>query len=248
MIACGRTDKGIVRKDNQDYYQIKELEADQLLVGVVCDGMGGAQAGNVASKLATETFIKALSEQPGALADDELAADALTDAMMAANRVVHEMSKTQPEYIGMGTTLVGVVLRKKGDTWKAHIINVGDSRAYHITTDTIVQVTKDHSLVEDMVSRGEITRAQAVYHPSRNLITRVVGTEPEVTRDLFSVALNLGDRLLFCSDGLTNIVSDEELFEEVKHYPDLENCCEMLITLALAKGGPDNVTVLMIGV
>jgi len=248
MIAFGRTDKGIVRKDNQDYFQLEELEADKLFISVVCDGMGGAQAGNVASKLATETFMKSLCNQPGALADDELVKDALTDAMMAANRVVHEVSKTQADYMGMGTTLVGAVLHKKDGDWKATIINVGDSRAYHISTDCMAQVTKDHSLVEDMICRGEITREQSLHHPSRNLITRVVGTEPEVTRDLFSLALKPGDRLLFCSDGLTNLVSDEELFEAVKHYTDLENCCEMLITLALAKGGLDNVTVLMISV
>jgi len=248
MIAFGRSDKGIVRKDNQDYFQIEELEADRLLTAVVCDGMGGARAGNVASKLATETFSQALSGQPSALLDDELVSDALTDAMMAANRVVYEMAKTQKNHSGMGTTLVGLVLRKKHAAWKADIINVGDSRAYHISGERIVQITKDHSLVEDMITRGDITREEALHHPSRNLITRVVGTEPEVARDIFRVDLEAGDRLLLCTDGLTTLVSDEELFEEIRHHSDLEKCCEMLITLALAKGGPDNVTVLMASV
>jgi len=248
MIAFGRTDKGIVRKDNQDQFQIEELESDRLLVAVVCDGMGGARAGSVASKLATETFMKALSDQPGALLDDELVCDALTDAMAAANRVVFETAKAQKACKGMGTTMVGAVIRKKNDRWKAEILNVGDSRAYHISHDRLAQVTRDHSLVEDMILRGDITREEALHHPNRNLITRVVGTSPNVTSDLFAVALEAGDRLLFCSDGLTNLVSDEELFEEVQRHSDLEKCCEMLITLALAKGGSDNVTVLMIGV
>jgi len=248
MTTFGRTDKGIVRKDNQDHFQIEELEPDKLLIAVVCDGMGGAKAGNVASGLATETFIKALSDQPGALSDDELVGDALTDAMMAANRVVYEMAGTQKNYRGMGTTLVGAVLCKKKAKWKANVINVGDSRAYLISGGKMAQITTDHSLVEDMIARGEITRAEALHHPSRNLITRVVGTEPTVEYDIFKLSLKEEDRLLFCSDGLTNLVSDEELFEEIRHYSDLEKCCEMLITLALSRGGPDNVTVLMIGV
>ena len=248
MIAFGRTDKGIVRKDNQDHFQIEELESDQLLIAVLCDGMGGAKAGNVASKLATETFIRSLSAEPGALSDDELAGDAMTDAMMAANRVIYEMAKTQKSYKGMGTTLVGALLCKKKSGWKAAIINVGDSRAYLISDGQLRQITRDHSLVEDMIGRGEITREEAQHHPSRNLITRVVGTEPEVSRDLFWMVLNPGDRILLCSDGLTNLVSDEELLEEVRHNEDPEKCCDMLITLALAKGGPDNVTTLMLGV
>ena len=248
MIAFGRTDKGIVRKDNQDQFQIAELEDDKLLIAVVCDGMGGAQAGNVASKLATETFVKALSGQPSALLDDDLANDALRDALMAANRVVYETAKEQKGCRGMGTTLVGAVLRKKDAHWKADIINVGDSRAYHISAGKMTQVTRDHSLVEDMVIRGDITRDEALCHPNRNLITRVVGTTPDVACDFFEVDLKEGDYLLFCSDGLTNLVRDEELCEEILHHSDLEECCEMLITLALAKGGSDNVTVLMIGI
>ncbi|MCL2563317.1 MAG: Stp1/IreP family PP2C-type Ser/Thr phosphatase [Oscillospiraceae bacterium] len=248
MIAFGRTDQGIVRKDNQDYFQIEELKDDKLLIAVVCDGMGGAQAGNVASKQATETFIQSLSGQPGALLDDELVSDAMCDAMQAANRVIYEMAKTEPGYRGMGTTLVGAVLQHKKDDWKARIINVGDSRAYHIGKDGMMQLTKDHSLVEDMITRGDITRAEAQHHPSRNLITRVVGTDLKLACDRFTADLKPGDRLLLCTDGLTNLVSDEELFEEIRHFTDLEKCCEMLITLALSRGGSDNVTVLMVGV
>ena len=247
MLAFGRTDQGITRKDNQDFFQVEEL-AGNLLAAVVCDGVGGAKAGNVASKLAAEAFIGFLAGQPGALSDDELAGDAMTDAVMAANRVVYETAKTQGEYRGMGTTLVGAVVGKKEDAWQASIINVGDSRAYHISDGRAIQITKDHSLVEDMITRGEITREEAWGHPNRNLITRVVGTDSKVNRDIYRVDLKEGDRLLLCSDGLTDLVNDEELAEEVLHYADLEKCCEMLITLALAKGGPDNVTVLMVSV
>ena len=242
MKAHGRTDKGIVRRDNQDTFRVVPLSGGKLILCVVCDGMGGAKAGNVASELAVETFIQTLSDQPMTLLDDELVGDALTDALMAANRVVYETAKTSLNYKGMGTTLVGAVVRRG----KAHIINVGDSRAYLISKDGMLQVTRDHTLVEDLLIRGDITKKEAQNHPNRNLLTRVVGTEARVARDLFEVALESGDRLLFCSDGLTNLVSDAEILQEINSYESLEKCCEMLITLALAKGGSDNITTLVV--
>jgi len=242
MKAFGRTDKGIVRRDNQDHFQIETLPDGKTVICVVCDGMGGAKAGNVASTMAAETFIGALTDQPMTLRDKTLVKEVIADAAMAANRVVHEMAKASEDYKGMGTTLVGAVLRGG----RATIVNVGDSRAYLISGGKMRQITRDHSLVEDMVSRGDITRDEAQHHPNRNLITRVIGTEPRVKRDMFEVELKKGDRLLFCSDGLTNLVSDEDILQEIKTYEDLEKCCEMLITLALAKGGSDNVTALMI--
>jgi len=244
MKAFGRTDKGIVRRDNQDHFQIASLSDEKCLICVVCDGMGGAKAGNVAAQAAAETFIKTLSDQPMTLLDDTLVEDALEDAAQAANRVVHEMANGSLDYKGMGTTLVGAVICPE----KATVINVGDSRAYHISGEEMTQITRDHSLVEDMVRSGSLTRDEAQKHPNRNLITRVIGTEPQVARDVFEVELKAGDRLIFCSDGLTNLVSDEEMLLEFKTYQDLEKCCEMLITLALAKGGSDNVTTLMVQV
>ncbi|MCL2842647.1 MAG: Stp1/IreP family PP2C-type Ser/Thr phosphatase [Oscillospiraceae bacterium] len=246
MIVAGRTDKGIVRKDNQDHFEIKCVAEDKVVIAVVCDGMGGAKAGNVASRLAAETFAEALANQPGALLDDGLVEDALRDAVTAANRVVHEMARTEPGRRGMGTTLVGVLVREQEKGKKAYILNVGDSRAYHISGENIVQITRDHSLVAEMLTRGDITQDEAMRHPHRNLITRVVGTEPQVTCDLFQVNLQTGDRLLLCSDGLTNTVTNQEMLEEIQHIPDLDKCCDMLITLALAAGGPDNITAVMI--
>ena len=214
------------------------------MICVVCDGMGGAKAGNVASTTAAKTFIEALADQPMTLRDESLVKDVIADAAMAANRVVHEMARSSDEYKGMGTTLVGAVIRKGC----ANVVNVGDSRAYLISGDELVQITRDHSLVEDMLARGDITKEEAQHHPNRNLLTRVIGTEPRVARDMFEVKLKKGDRLLFCSDGLTNLVSDEEILQELQCYKELEKCCEMLVTLALAKGGSDNVTALMIQV
>jgi len=242
MKAFGQTDKGIVRRDNQDDFRIESLPDGDIIICVVCDGMGGAKAGNIASTMASETFISALANQPMALQDKALSNDVILDAAMAANRVIHEMAKENSDYKGMGTTLVGAVVR----SGQASVINVGDSRAYLISDEKMTQITRDHSLVEDMVFRGDITRDEARTHPNRNLITRVIGTEPQVARDLFEVELKPGDRLLFCSDGLTNLVSDDEILSGLRNYKDIETCCEMLITLALAKGGTDNVTALMV--
>ena len=246
MIVTGRTDKGIVRKENQDYFETTCVADDNVVIAVVCDGMGGAKAGNVASRLAAETFTQALKNQPGALLDGGLVEDALTDAMTAANCVVHEMGRTEPGRYGMGTTLVGALVRKEGKGKRAYILNVGDSRAYHISGQKIVRITKDHSLVEEMLTRGDITQDEAMRHPNRNLITRVVGTEKQVDCDLFQVSLKKDDRLLLCTDGLTNTVTDQEILEEIQHISDLNKCCDMLVTLALAAGGPDNITAVMI--
>lgn len=244
ITTYGKTDKGIVRRDNQDYFDFLQLSEGNVLLCVVCDGMGGANAGNVASSLAASTFLKTLEEQPMTLQDCQLVEDALRDAALAANRVVHETAKNDISQKGMGTTLVGAVVKEN----LAHIVSVGDSRAYYIADGTIQQITRDHSLVEDMIRRGDITREESYHHPNRNLLTKVVGTEPKVDRDLFEVALKPGDKLLFCTDGLTNMVTDAEILQEINSHDNLEECVDMLITLALAKGGGDNVTVFLLQV
>ena len=242
--SYGKTDRGIVRRDNQDYFDFTQLSDGKLLLCVVCDGMGGANAGNVASSLAADTFLKTLNDQPVALQDNQLVGEALKDAALAANRVVHEAAKNNREQAGMGTTLVGAAIKEN----LAHIVSVGDSRAYHISNDTIRQITRDHSLVEDMIARGNITREESLHHPNRNLLTKVVGTEEKVDRDLFEVKLQAGDKLLLCTDGLTNLVTDDEILQEIKAHEDLQESGDMLVTLALAKGGGDNVTVFLVKV
>jgi len=242
MRACGQTDKGIVRRDNQDYFQIEQTEDGKLILCVVCDGMGGARAGNVASRMAAETFVEELSTRKSTFQNKTMIQPALCDAVIKANRVVFDGAKAHGDYKGMGTTLVGGIIRRN----KAHIINVGDSRAYRISKQKITRLTRDHSLVEDMIFRGDITPEEARNHPNKNLITRAVGIDNKVLWDLYDIDLKAGDRLLLCADGLVDIISDEELLEEVNRYEDVEKCCEMLIHLALARGGPDNVTALMV--
>ncbi len=240
MNAWGFTDKGMVRKQNQDvFFMYLEQERD-LAACVVCDGMGGAKAGDVASRLAAENFMSAMMQTLNPeLTDAELSA-AVTVAQERANRSVWERSNSEPGCAGMGTTLVGFAFVGG----HAAVANAGDSRAYHIGPGFIRRITRDHSLVEDLVMSGEITREEARRHPGRNIITRALGTDEIVPCDVFDVELAAGECLLLCSDGLSNIVTEEELLGEIS-APGRESCCDRLLKLALDRGAPDNVTAVL---
>ena len=243
MKLFGVTDVGRHRKDNQDSWAFREL-GDQAALLVVCDGMGGAQAGRVASAVAVETFTAAVEEQfvhgapednPGWL-DDILAA-----ACDRANRKVYELSQTDPGYQGMGTTLVAA-LALPGES---HVINVGDSRCYLIEYGMLRQVTVDHSLVQLLVDRGEITAEEARVHPKKNLITRALGVDSEVECDLLRVETGPGSRLLWCSDGLTKVLPDQVLLQTAADEAEPEGLCRSLLRMTLERGAPDNVTVVL---
>ena len=240
MDAWGLTDLGNVRKQNQDFYDIVTLHPNQLLL-VVCDGMGGAKSGNVASRLATEVFVGEVRRTAREDMDVEQIEQMLRDAVSLANQAVFEQSKVSSDFTGMGTTLVAAVLLPD----RAIIANVGDSRAYIFDKDGIRFMTVDHSLVELMVRRGEITREQAKTHPSKNLITRAVGTEANVDCDLYNQELHPGDAVLLCSDGLSNEMADQEILFEVVHGVQKEGCCQRLLDIAKGRGAPDNVTVVL---
>lgn len=246
MKSFGLTDKGKVRKDNQDSFIIEKCDAKDCLVVALCDGMGGAKAGGLASQLSNKAFVsyiyaKLTSRVNRALDFQKILRDACTEA----NGVAYEYSQFDEEYNGMGTTIVGGVVKSNGN---GYIINVGDSRAYHISRrlNSITQITRDHSLVEDLVEYGAITKEQAKTHPQRNVITRALGSEAEVDADYFEFSLQGGDFLLLCSDGLSNIVSDEEILEYAREYPDPELLCRSLMSKALNRGARDNVTVLAV--
>ncbi len=240
MDAWGLTDLGNVRKQNQDFYDIVTLHPNQLLL-VVCDGMGGAKSGNVASRLATEVFVGEVRRTAREDMDVEQIEQMLRDAVALANQAVFEQSKVSSDFTGMGTTLVAAVLLPD----RAVIANVGDSRAYIFDKDGIRFMTVDHSLVELMVRRGEITREQAKTHPSKNLITRAVGTEANVDCDLYNQELHPGDAVLLCSDGLSNEMADQEILFEVVHGVQKDGCCQRLLDIAKGRGAPDNVTVVL---
>lgn len=237
MQVWGVTNRGAVRQQNQDAYATRVLE-DGRVVALVCDGMGGARAGNVASTLAVERFMEEFLK-PGQEGPDE---ERIAHAASAANRAVYDRSVRDASCAGMGTTLVAVLAGER----EAVILNEGDSRCYHINRDGIILVTRDHSLVEDLVERGELTREQARTHPHKNLITRALGAEPDLMADRFRQPLVEGDRLLLCSDGLSNVVNEQEMLYEVIHGGEDERCCQRLLDIALSRGAPDNVTAVLV--
>lgn len=246
MKSFGLTDRGKVRKDNQDSFIIEKCEARDCLVVALCDGMGGAKAGGLASQLANKAFVsyvyaKLTSRVKRALDYSKILQEACTEA----NGVAFEYSQFDEAYNGMGTTIVGGVVKSNGN---GHIINVGDSRAYHISRrfHVITQITKDHSLVEELVEYGAITKEQARVHPQRNVITRALGSEAAIEADYYDFSLQSGDILLLCSDGLSNIVSDDEMLEYAELYPEPELLCRALMSKALNRGAKDNVTVVAI--
>ena len=241
MEVWGATDRGMVRKQNQDYFGKQELPGRQLLA-VVCDGMGGSRSGDVASRLATEVFMQDVEHSAHPKMDQPEIVRMLVGAVKSANQAVYEQSLVSPDFAGMGTTLVSVFLQDSD----AYIVNVGDSRCYYISQDEISQITEDHSVVGLMVSRGQITEEEARSHPNRNLITRAVGTESGVECDCFHLKLDKGEYLLLCSDGLSNMVTKPELLYEVSHGGSDGTACKKLIDIARRRGAPDNVTAVLL--
>ena len=237
MQSWGLTDAGCVRKQNQDAFQMEQLDRNALLC-VVCDGMGGAKSGNVASTLAVDVFVQEIKRSWKSSLDQERIDMMLRSAAKLANFTVYDQAKQFAEFDGMGTTLVAVLIKGR----KATVINVGDSRAYCINSDGIQQVSIDHSLVQMMVNRGELTPETAKTYPGKNFITRAIGTEPFVMCDIFHVDVEKGDFILLCSDGLSNVMDDQEILFEVVHGVNKQHCCQRLLNIAVNRGAPDNVT------
>lgn len=241
MLAWGLSDPGMVRKENQDHFAIVKLD-EQSLLAMVCDGMGGAKSGGIASRMAVDVFSEELSRSwKSGLAADKIE-KLMKNGCDLANQAVYEQSNVGDEYDGMGTTLVAAVICGT----QVHIVNVGDSRAYHISESGIKLVTTDHSFVQLMVQRGEITMEQAKNHPSKNLITRAIGTEDAVESDGFHLELAEGDSLLLCSDGLSNTMADQEILFEIAHGAKQADCCQRLLEIAKNRGAPDNVTAVLV--
>lgn len=240
MNIWGITDTGAVRQQNQDYYHIEQVEPD-IGLAIVCDGMGGAKAGNVASRLAVETFLETARTQLPVQWRNEPEA-VLNFAAEQANGAVHFRAAIDADCRGMGTTMVCALVVGE----MAYLLNIGDSRGYLIRPEGITRITRDHSVVEDLVARGQITPEQARQHPQKNLITRALGAESKIRADLFRQPLAPGDVLLLCSDGLINVVTDQEILYEVLHGGPAEDCCQRLLDIALSRGAPDNVTVVLL--
>ncbi len=241
MQYWGLSDPGCVRQQNQDTYVVEQLDRSSAIC-VVCDGMGGAKSGNVASSLAAEVFVQEIKRSYSSMMDREKSDQMLRSAAKLANFTVFDQAQQFEEFEGMGTTLVAALIRGK----KATILNVGDSRAYGISTEGISQLTTDHSVVQMMVDRGELTPETAKTYPGKNLITRAVGTESMVMCDIIHTDVVKGDFILLCSDGLSNMMDDQEILFEVVHGGAPELCCQRLLEIAKNRGAPDNVTSVLI--
>lgn len=238
MNIWSMTDRGLVRKENQDAYAVKTAFGHTICV--VCDGMGGPAGGQLASRIAVETFTAEMEKRLSAEAKPDRLREVSVVAVALANRAVRNAARGSSEYQNMGTTLVSAVSFDGGVV----IANVGDSRAYHINKQRIVQVTRDHSLVERMVERGDITAEEARRHPSRNLITRALGPDIDPECDCYTCQLLPGDFLLLCTDGLVNTVTDQEIMDEVLRG-DTDTCMDRLLAISKSRGASDNVTVVL---
>lgn len=240
MQVWGITDVGLVRKDNQDAYAVKETNCGHT-VCVVCDGMGGTAGGKQASYIAVDTYVKELEKVLTPEMTQQQLREASSFAVSLANRAVREAAQQSEEFQNMGTTLVAAISYGGG----AVVSNVGDSRAYHITQEAIVRVTRDHSLVESMVERGDITAEEARRHPNRNLITRALGPDAQIECDGYICPMEPGEFLLLCSDGLVDTVTDQEMLEEVNRGETGEACLARLLEISKSRGAKDNVTAVL---
>jgi len=238
MELWGITDSGKIRRQNQDSYKVLFDEGRSIAVLVVCDGMGGARAGNIASALATDAFMSYMGKYIEEFDSPNDVAAKMVDAVLDANKAVYEMSVQDEEFAGMGTTLTAAVSTSDGEV----VVNIGDSRVYHVTQRGITQITQDHSVVEDMIMRGDLTRAEARRHPNKHLITRALGTSSDEEPDVFFLKLEPGEYILLCSDGLSNVVLDSEILFELQRGGGARESCENLVEMALTRGAPDNVT------
>jgi PPM family protein phosphatase len=227
------TDVGRMRTNNEDSYLSQEP------VAAVADGMGGHRAGEVASAIAIEE-LAALRDR-GPWPNETAATEDLKQAILRANRRIRETAAGDQELDGMGTTLVALLT--DGDL--IHLANVGDSRAYLLRAGELSQVTVDHSLVQELVDEGRLAPEDAERHPQRSIITRALGINPEVEFDLFTYKLRPGDRLLLCSDGLSDVVEPAEIRNVLLRVRDPQRAAERLVAVANEHGGPDNITVIV---
>lgn len=233
--AAGATDQGRTRKTNEDAYGLSVNNRENACNFVVCDGMGGAAAGEVASRMAVDAMLQAMSQGP-------LTLETLQQAVDVANHSVHRSAEQDPARAGMGTTLVAMATR--GDrAWVAH---VGDSRCYRLREGTLESLTRDHSLVDEQVRLGQLTQAQAQLSPMRNVITRAVGTQDEVDADVIEFGVAAGDLYLLASDGLMREVADEEIADILRCAAELKKTCTDLIWAANEAGGRDNITCVLV--
>ena len=237
MKAYAKTDIGAKRQTNQDYIFCSMQPVGSLPnLFIVADGMGGHKAGDLASRYTVEKFLDSVK---GSEAENPISI--IDEAVRYANLAVMDKAKESIDYEGMGTTLVVATFIDKS----LYIANVGDSRLY-IVNNEIQQITRDHSLVEEMINLGEIDRRNARTHEKKNIITRAIGVDSEVVADFFEVEYSKGDIILMCSDGLSNMIEDEDMKMIINEGNDVSEIANKLIEVANNNGGKDNISVVLV--
>lgn len=240
MQFAGQTDIGLVRKTNQDAYNAGAL-SENAVWAVVCDGMGGANGGNIASETAIDAITKDVLEGYREGMDSQEIKELLASALEDANERVYEKAKQDPALEGMGTTAVLTLIQNN----VIHLVNVGDSRAYLLTRENVTQITRDHSIVQEMLESGEITEEQARNHPRKNIITRALGVDDTVVVDYFEIPFEEHAKLLLCSDGFSGNLTPERIYHFSRGLT-AERITQRAIELAKEAGGNDNITVITI--
>ena len=233
------TDRGKVRKQNEDAVGLLKNQAEQTLA-IVADGMGGHKAGDVASSIVRSLFLDEWKQNEG-IDTIEDAKDWLDERIRMANKKVYDHAQNNPECDGMGTTVIASILLKN-DIIIAHI---GDSRSY-LFNQTLEQITTDHTLVNELVQNGEITKQEADKHPQKNVLMKALGTDESITPDVFSIEWEINDRLLICTDGLSDKLSETEIAAFLSEDKSIEDIAEELVDRANELGGEDNITVVIL--
>lgn len=236
-----KSDRGMQREKNEDNYDVIAGSSEIPFTYIIADGMGGHNSGEVASKMAVDYVSNYIHQSPGIFSNPEDIPDALNEMMQAANRSIYNSSIEEESNRGMGTTLIIAVVCGG----KLYIGHVGDSRAYLIRESYIERLTTDHSYIEELIRNGSLTRKEAENHPQKNVITRALGCSESIEIDTYTCEIKDGDIFLLCTDGLTNMLDEEQIRQIITKSSDPEEACAELVDKANSRGGDDNITVIV---
>ena len=241
MFICACSDVGKVRDINQDAYFY--LEDEILPIFIVADGMGGHKAGEVASNTAISKIVNHYNLNKEKMINEGMQIPQfINEAVAIANEELIKESEIDDELKGMGTTITMCLTLDR----EAYIGHVGDSRAYILRDGELIQITQDHSLVGELLRTGSITKEEAMNHPKKNIIMRALGTKKDIKTDVFTKSLESEDKIVLCTDGLTNMVTDEEMLDVINSEEDVKSSCSKLVNISNKYGGIDNTTIMLI--
>ncbi|MDP4093850.1 MAG: Stp1/IreP family PP2C-type Ser/Thr phosphatase [Bacillota bacterium] len=236
------SDKGKIREINEDSYNVIAGYPGIPVSFIIADGMGGHNSGEIASKMAVDSISSFILQYAERFVNEEVISEAIMEAVKKANEEIYTEAAQHKSNSGMGTTLTVAVINNK----KIYIGHVGDSRAFLIRNNEMTLLTTDHTYIEELVKNGSITREEALSHPKKNVLVRAVGCEENINVDIYVYDIQEGDICLLCTDGLTNMLSENELLDIVKSSEDPEYICKELVNNANIRGGEDNITVIVV--